>query len=57
MAAELRAQPDLAERLDLLLSIPGLGEKTALRLVVQMPELGRLSREQAASLAGLAPFD
>ncbi|NNC09965.1 transposase, partial [Corallococcus exiguus] len=57
LAAELRAQPDLAERLDLLLSIPGLGEKTALRLVVQMPELGRLSREQAASLAGLAPFD
>lgn len=57
LLAEIRAEPDLAERLDLLFSIPGLGEKTALRLVVLMPELGRLSREQAASLAGLAPFD
>jgi transposase len=54
---DLRAKPDLAERLSLLLSIPGLGEKTAVRLIVQMPELGSLSREQVASLAGLAPFD
>jgi transposase len=57
LSADLRAQPDLDTRLDLLLSIPGIGEKTAVRLVVQMPELGSLSREQAASLAGLAPFD
>ncbi|MEH3119030.1 MAG: IS110 family transposase [Methylorubrum populi] len=57
LAEEVRAQPDLAARLDLLLTIPGLGEKTALRLLVLMPELGRISREQAASLAGLAPFD
>lgn len=57
LLAAVRAKPDLAERLDLLLSIPGLGLKTALRLVVLMPELGTLSREQAASLAGLAPFD
>lgn len=57
LLAEVRAEPDLAERLDLLCTIPGMGEKTALRLVVLMPELGRLSREQAASLAGLAPYD
>jgi transposase len=53
----LRAHPDLARRLDLLLSIPGLGERTALTLMVRMPELGSLTREEAASLAGLAPFD
>ncbi len=57
LVAAVRAEPDLAERLDLLLSIPGLGLKTAVRLVVLMPELGVLSREQVASLAGLAPFD
>ena len=57
LVAAVRAEPDLAERLDLVLSIPGLGLKTALRLVVLMPELGTLSREEAASLAGLAPFD
>ena len=29
----------------------------ALTLVILMPELGRLTRSEAASLAGLAPFD
>jgi transposase len=54
---QLRAHDDLALRLDLVLSIPGIGERTALALIVRMPELGRVSREEAAALAGLAPFD
>lgn len=53
----LRAEADLKHRLDLLLSIPGLGERTAVQLLISMPELGRITREEAASLAGLAPFD
>jgi transposase len=53
----LRAEADLKQRLDLLLSIPGLGERTAVQLLINMPELGRITREEAASLAGLAPFD
>jgi transposase len=57
LAKILRQYDDLARRLDLVLSIPGIGERTALALVVRMPELGRLSREEAAALAGLAPFD
>jgi transposase len=55
--ASLRDHADLARRLDLVLSIPGLGERTAICLIVRMPELGRITREEAASLAGLAPFD
>jgi len=54
---QLRAHDDLALRLDLVLSIPGIGERTALALIVRMPELGQVSREEAAALAGLAPFD
>jgi transposase len=57
IARQLRSRPDLAARLDLVLSIPGIGERTALALLIRMPELGRVSREQAAALAGLAPFD
>ena len=53
----LRAHDDLARRLDLVLSVPGIGERTALAIIVRMPELGRVSREEAAALAGLAPFD
>jgi transposase len=54
---QLRAHDDLARRLDLVLSVPGIGERTAIALIVRMPELGRISREQVAALAGLAPFD
>ena len=57
IAKRLRAHHDLALRLDLVLSIPGIGERTALALIIRMPELGRVSREEAAALAGLAPFD
>lgn len=57
IAKQLRSHPDLAIRLDLVLSIPGIGERTALAIVIRMPELGRISREEAAALAGLAPFD
>jgi transposase len=57
IVAALRAHDDLARRLDLVLSVPGIGERTAIALIIRMPELGRVSREQAAALAGLAPFD
>ena len=53
----LRQHADLAKRLDLLLSIPGIGPRTAIALLIRMPELGSITREQAAALAGLAPFD
>jgi len=54
---QLRTHPDLGRRLDLVLSVPGIGKRTALALIIRMPELGRVSREEAAALAGLAPFD
>lgn len=53
----LKQHPDLAEKHQLLFSIPGIGSRTAVTLVMAMPELGTLSREQIAALAGLAPFD
>src|SRR5882762_6633953 len=54
---QLRVHDDLARRLDLVRSVPGIGERTALAIVIRMPEIGRVSREEAAALAGLAPFD
>jgi len=57
IAAALAQHPDLDARLQLILSVPGIGQRTALAILIRLPELGRLSREQAAALAGLAPFD
>ena len=56
LEAAVRAHEDLGKRLDLVRSVPGIGAPTALALVVRMPELGRVSREEAASIVGLAPF-
>ena len=56
LTAELHEHADLAQRFALVLSIPGIGARTALAVIVRMPELGQVSREQAAALAGLAPF-
>jgi transposase len=50
----LQSHADLARRFALVLSVPGIGERTAIAL--RMPELGEVNREQAAALAGLAPF-
>jgi transposase len=54
---ELAEHADLQRKIDLLSSIDGVGPRTALAMLVHMPELGTLTREEAASLAGLAPFD
>jgi len=54
---QIQTHVDLARRFGLICSVRGIGERTALALLIRMPELGQLSREEAASLAGLAPFD
>lgn len=50
------ADPALNHRRIILASIPGIGEATAIALLVEMPELGSLEPGPAASLAGLAPM-
>jgi transposase len=47
---------ELARRLAILVSIPGVGAITALAFLIEMPELGDLGPKQAAALAGLAPI-
>jgi transposase len=51
-----RADPDVQERYDILISIPGVGDVTAYVLIVHMSELGSLDPAQAACLAGVAPL-
>jgi transposase len=57
LVTAIRQHSDLAERLDLIESVDGIGLSTAVAILVRMPEIGRLSREEAAALAGLAPYD
>jgi len=53
----IRQHRDLSDRLDLIESVDGIGIKTAIVILVRIPEIGRLGREQVAALVGLAPYD
>lgn len=56
MRTRCQADPDLKARLAILVSIPGIGEATALAMLIEMPELGTMENKCVASLAGLAPI-
>jgi transposase len=46
----------LKQKKAVLETIPGIGEITAVNLLILLPELGALNRKQIASLTGLAPI-
>ena len=52
----IRGSPAWRETEDLLTSVPGVADKTSSSLLAELPELGRLTRRQIASLVGVAPF-
>lgn len=53
----IRGTPAWRARADLLKSCKGVGDHTARMLLAQLPELGRLSRQQVAKLVGVAPIN
>lgn len=53
----IQSSPVWKAKDELLQSIPGIGPVVSRTLLADMPELGTLSREQAAALAGLAPMN
>jgi transposase len=55
LEAAIAADPALARRREILVSIPGIAGRIAGVVIADMPELGTLDRKAAASLAGMAP--
>lgn len=53
----IQASPVWKAKDELLQSIPGIGPVVSRTLLAEMPELGTLTREQAAALAGVAPVN
>ena len=45
----------LNQKIQILKTIPGIGEITAFAILAEMPEIGTMNQKQAASLAGVAP--
>lgn len=42
---------------ELLTSVPGVGNVTAVTLIAELPELGQINREEIAALVGVAPIN
>jgi transposase len=57
METLLRASPLWRENDDLLQSAPGIGPVCAQTLLLELPELGTLTRQQIAALVGVAPLN
>lgn len=47
----------LKEKMERLLGVKGIGEVSALALISQLPELGKLSNKKIAALAGVVPYN
>lgn len=53
----VESNDDWRGRYQRMKSVPGIGEQTAATLMAELPELGRLNRQQVAALVGVAPFN
>ena len=53
----IKELPEWREKDDILKSVPGIGDQTSRTLLIELPELGRLSRGKIAALVGLAPMN
>ena len=53
----IKSASHFAERAEIIRSVPGLREVSAAGLIAFLPELGRVDRQAAAALVGVAPFD
>ena len=49
LVASIRKHPDLAKRLELIHSVDGIGLPTAVAILVRLPEIGQITREQAVA--------
>lgn len=56
IAKLLESDDQWKAKLEILLSVPGVGQATSATLLAELPELGKLNRQQIAALAGVAPF-
>jgi transposase len=57
MTACLKADPDLGKKAEVLMSLKGIGLRTACFLLAGLPELGLLDKAQIAKLVGVAPLN
>ncbi|MBM4021897.1 MAG: IS110 family transposase [Planctomycetes bacterium] len=53
----VQSDDDWKNKFDKITEVTGFGPQTATTLVAELPELGKVNRQQAAALVGVAPFN
>ena len=53
----IKTDDDFKNKDRILQSAPGVGPQTSAMLIANLPELGKLNRQEIAALAGVAPWD
>ncbi|MEM9508967.1 MAG: IS110 family transposase [Cyanobacteria bacterium P01_E01_bin.35] len=53
----IAVNPDWQQKMDLLTSVPGIGEVVAVTLISSLPELGTISHKSISYLVGVAPLN
>ena len=56
IARLLESDDQWKAKLEILLSAPGVGKTTGATLLAELPELGKLNRQEIAALVGVAPY-
>lgn len=56
LSEQIHASPAWQADVDLLTSVPGVGQLTAAHLTIVLPEIGTMGRRQIAKLVGVAPL-
>ncbi len=51
----IASDPELLMKIDVLKTVPGIGNVVATAILSHMPEIGAMNQKQVASLAGVAP--
>jgi len=57
IAELIESDDDWRDKRDLLRTVPGIGPAAANQLVSDLPELGKLNRQEVAALVGVAPLN
>lgn len=57
LGAVVMADPALARRYEILVSVPGIGPASAIAMIAELPELGQASDKEIAALVGVAPMN
>jgi len=54
---QIKSDPALQDKVERLDAIKGVGDVTAMNILLNMPELGQLTPKEVSALAGVAPYN